>query len=180
MYNVLEKLRAGAPLSERERQTHEQGLVSVLCQLHDELDAAVAASYGFPPDLSEEEILSRLVALNAARSAEEQRGLIRWLRPEFQHPTGATQIALDTGAPVAAAQAPARRAEKLLWPKALADQARAVRQSLAAQPAAVTADQLARLFQRANRDRIAELLDTLVSLGQAAKSKRGAIVTRRA
>ena len=31
-------------------------------------------------------ILERLVALNAERAAEEARGHIRWLRPEFQDP----------------------------------------------------------------------------------------------
>ncbi|MCB9296452.1 MAG: hypothetical protein H6559_25545 [Lewinellaceae bacterium] len=38
-----EKERAGQPLSEKERRIHEQGLVGILRQLHDELDAAVAA-----------------------------------------------------------------------------------------------------------------------------------------
>ncbi len=47
MYNVLEKLRSGAPLSAKERTIHEQGLVSVLGQLHDELDAAVLDAYGW-------------------------------------------------------------------------------------------------------------------------------------
>jgi hypothetical protein len=40
MYNVLEKLRAGEPLSAKEQAIHEQGLVSVLREIHDELDAA--------------------------------------------------------------------------------------------------------------------------------------------
>ncbi|WP_366929817.1 DNA methyltransferase, partial [uncultured Thiodictyon sp.] len=44
MYNVLEQLRRGEPLRAKERQVHEQGLVSVLRQLHDELDAAVLAA----------------------------------------------------------------------------------------------------------------------------------------
>ena len=35
---------------------------------HAELDAAVAAAYGWPPDLPEEEILARLLALNLARA----------------------------------------------------------------------------------------------------------------
>ncbi|MBC7821462.1 MAG: class I SAM-dependent DNA methyltransferase [Planctomycetaceae bacterium] len=87
MYNVLEKLRAGEPLAAKEQSLHEQGLVSVLQQLHDELDAAVFDAYGWPASLTDEEILERLVALNAARAAEEQQGLIRWLRPEFQNPT---------------------------------------------------------------------------------------------
>ena len=47
MYNVLEKLRSGEPLSAKERSIHEQGLVSVLRQLHDELDLAVLDAYGW-------------------------------------------------------------------------------------------------------------------------------------
>ena len=41
MYNVLEKLRSGEPLTAKEKLIHEQGLVSVLKQIHDDLDAAV-------------------------------------------------------------------------------------------------------------------------------------------
>src|SRR5207237_8477467 len=78
MYNVLAKLRAGDPLTDRERATHEQGLVSVLKQIHDELDAEVCAAYGWPATLTDEELLQRLVALNAARAAEDRAGLVRW------------------------------------------------------------------------------------------------------
>ena len=53
---------------------HEQGLVSVLKQIHDDLDAAVAEAYGWAGDLSDEEILRRLVGLNAERAEEEKRG----------------------------------------------------------------------------------------------------------
>lgn len=59
-------------------------------QIHDELDAAVAEAYGLPADLSDDEILRRLVALNAERAEEESRGIVRWLRPEFQNPAGST------------------------------------------------------------------------------------------
>jgi hypothetical protein len=38
--------------------------------------------------LSNEEILLRLVALNKERAEEEARGQIRWLRPDYQNPTG--------------------------------------------------------------------------------------------
>ena len=48
MYNVLAKLRAGEPLTAREKAVHEQGLVSILKQLHDDLDAAVFDAYGWP------------------------------------------------------------------------------------------------------------------------------------
>ena len=44
------------------------------------------AIHGWPSTLTDEQILERLVALNAERVAEEARGLIRWLRPEFQNP----------------------------------------------------------------------------------------------
>jgi hypothetical protein len=36
-------------------------------------------------DLRDDEIL-RLLALNAERADEERRGIVRWLRPEFQNP----------------------------------------------------------------------------------------------
>ena len=54
---------------------------------HDDLDAAVAAAYGWLADPTDQEILERIVALNAARAAEEAKGKIRWLRPEFQNPS---------------------------------------------------------------------------------------------
>ena len=37
------------------------------------LDAAVAAAYGWPADLTDEQILERLLALNLERAAEEQK-----------------------------------------------------------------------------------------------------------
>ena len=49
--------------SELEKVIHEQGLVSVLKQIHDDLDAAVFEAYGWPATLTDEEILERLVAL---------------------------------------------------------------------------------------------------------------------
>ena len=43
-----------------------------LANAHAKLDAAVAAAYGWPADMSEDEILSRLLALNHERAAAEQ------------------------------------------------------------------------------------------------------------
>jgi len=40
---------------------------------HKELDAAVAAAYGWPADLTDEQILEKLLALNLERAAEEQK-----------------------------------------------------------------------------------------------------------
>lgn len=89
LYNVLERLRAGtrpADLTPKERRIFDDGLVLILKELHDRLDIAVASAYGWPGDLAEEEILARLVALNRERAQEEARGLVRWLRPDYQIP----------------------------------------------------------------------------------------------
>lgn len=106
LYNVLEKLRTGETLTDKERKIHDDGLVSVLKQIHDALDAAVLNAYGWT-DLTtggpladrlaksdaaaealEQEILTRLVALNHERAKEESEGKIRWLRPEYQRKMG--------------------------------------------------------------------------------------------
>ena len=47
IYNVLEKLRSGEPLTPKERKIHDDGLVSVLKQIHDDLDEAVFHAYGW-------------------------------------------------------------------------------------------------------------------------------------
>ena len=86
MYNVLEKLRAGTALDDDDKRIKDQGLVLMLREYHDRLDAAVARSYGWPVDLTDEQILEKLVALNAERAAEEKAGTVRWLRPDYQIP----------------------------------------------------------------------------------------------
>jgi hypothetical protein len=84
LYNVREKLKSEAPLNESEKAIHDSGCVGVIHELHTKIDAAVAKAYGWPVDLPDEEILSHLVAFNKERAEEENRGLIRWLRPDYQ------------------------------------------------------------------------------------------------
>ncbi len=170
MYNVLEKLRAGEALTAKDKLVHEQGLVTVLRQLHDELDAAVFAAYGWPADLSDEELLARLVALNAERAAEERRGLVRWLRPDYQNPHGTpvqTTLNLGEEADAPAGPAPARRA----LPTRLTEQLQAVREALSAGDGPLTADDVARRFDgkltAKRRALLAELLEALADSGQA-------------
>ena len=176
IYNVLDKLRLGEPLTDAERIVHEQGLVSALKQMHDDLDQAVFDAYGWQNDLDDEGILERVVSLNSDRVAEELRGEIRWLRPEFQSPTGqAIQATLideseEEGSEVAEPKA------KTPWPKSLPERAQAVKSALAAQRTAVTPEQLARTFLRARVDGVEELLDTLASLGQARELADGRFV----
>jgi len=171
MYNALDTLSSGKPFSAKERETHEHGLVSVLKQIHDDLDAAVFDAYGWPLTLTDDEILNRLVELNHQRAEEEKRGIIRWLRPEYQNPDGAQAVPTTQGALAIELEAPEGLAAAAgairPWPKTLPEQAQAVRAVLAEQPTGLSPDQLARLFHRANTQRVTDMLNTLVSLGQA-------------
>lgn len=69
-----------------------QAEISRIRWLHAEIDDLVAASYGWPADISDEDILSNLIALNRRRSEEETAGRIAWLRPEFQVRTAGAPI----------------------------------------------------------------------------------------
>lgn len=202
MYNVLDKLRSGEALNAKDKTIHEHGLVSVLRQLHDELDAAVLDAYGWSDLLPllriahgndaategqsredakrafDEAILERLVALNAERAAEEARGLVRWLRPEFQNPQARAadvpapeQATLDTTTddeddtvPVAPAAA-----KPVPWPKDTVDQVRAVADLLAASPTPLSLDEIGQRFTARGpwKKRLPQLLEMLVALGRA-------------
>lgn len=88
-YNVLTKLRTGATVASldgEDRAIFDAALVLVLRELHDEIDAAVAEAYGWPLDLADDDLLSRLVALNKVRAAEEARGVVQWVRTTYQVP----------------------------------------------------------------------------------------------
>jgi hypothetical protein len=173
MYNVLEKLRSGEALTAKDKVIHEQGLVSVLKKLHDDLDAAVFDAYGWPHDLTDEQILERLVALNAERAAEERRGLIRWLRPAFQNPSGAKAATQEK---LATADEPeeAVAATAATWPKKLAEQIAAVRDLLTKGAAEWTVAEATAAFKGAKKSDVEEVLDSLAALGiLAAYESRG-------
>ena len=58
---MVERLRAGQTLTTAKEQTiNQQGLASVVLSLHQQLDAAVAESYGWPTEFPDAEILTRL------------------------------------------------------------------------------------------------------------------------
>ncbi|HEU0065602.1 MAG TPA: type IIL restriction-modification enzyme MmeI, partial [Sphingomonas sp.] len=93
LYNLVEKLRAGATLSAADEADARDARARIVRHLHDQIDAAVAAAYGWPADLAPAEIVARLVALNAERAAEEAAGHVRWLRPDYQIPRFAKDAA---------------------------------------------------------------------------------------
>jgi len=192
LYNVLEKLRAGEPLTPKERAIHEKGLVSVLKTLHDELDEAVFAAYGWsdlaavlvgrpgattplkakPPEQAEaeEELLARIVALNARRSAEEAQGTIRWLRPAYQSPAGATGVQAAVELAVEADATPATTAP-LAWPKTLREQIATVRMLLTPTPQPV--ERLAARFAQKPAKALSAVLAALADLGLAVETEAG-------
>lgn len=245
MYNVLEKIRAGVRptpggvqlykgydhpfaqvMTDKECDIHERGLVSILKKLHDDLDEAVFASYGWQqlwdwrmdarkmmlhdfdtgdvrlvePDgvpgyhliLAEwekkldAEILRRLVTLNHQRAEEEKRGIIHWLRPEYQSKAGKsaehgagseeqdelplkpkkgakTQSASKLRAPGSKPRASAKQP----WPKPLTDRIRATEAALHAAGKPVTAEDLTKHFTRAKPHDLQEILESLAALGRA-------------
>ncbi|HAI58983.1 MAG TPA: SAM-dependent methyltransferase, partial [Xanthomonadaceae bacterium] len=209
MYNVLEKLRSGEALEPKERVIHEQGLVSVLRQIHDEIDAAVLQAYGWADLLPllrvahgndaagagqtredakrafDDAVLERLVALNAERAAEEARGLVRWLRPEFQNPAvqrAPEQAELpadspddDAGDEAGTAAPPAPAAKPLPWPKEPVAQVRAVAELLAASRTPLSLDEIAARFTARGpwKKRLPALLDMLAALGRATPDASG-------
>ncbi|WP_199799159.1 DNA methyltransferase family protein [Erythrobacter insulae] len=203
MYNVLERLReleGGAevePLAQKEKDIHEAGLISVLKDIHDEIDREVFAAYGWEDlgerlvgrpgattptshksedqEEAEEELLTRLVALNQERAAEEKRGLVRWLRPNFQIPrlghkvSGSEQVEADLGEAVLI--------EERQWPADGLEQIRTVRDVLAEAEAPLPAEALATLFKgrttAKRKARVTEVLQTLVATGAAREAESG-------
>lgn len=201
MYNVLETLIVGEPLTAKEKIIHEQGLVAVMKSLHDELDRAVLEAYswsdlarlmevvngksGLPcPNPSDDgtelrtreeakralddTLLDRFVALNAQRAAEEKKGTVHWLRPEFQNPEGRaaapTQVVIDE----ADESALARPSGRLPWPASLPEQVRAVADVLSAAPAPLTRGEIELHFRGRGpwKKRLPQIIETLIAAGR--------------
>ena len=183
LYNVLEKLIAGVALTPAEEDVKHRGLVLILKDLHEQIDAATAEAYGWPTNLSDEEILQRLVALNAERAKEEAAGHVRWLRPDYQIPRFAkgavaksgelaldeTVVAIDKGLPA--------------FPTDRYEQPLAVEAALAAASRPMDAAEIARGFKRGGKRieaRVTQVLTTLERYGRILATGDGRYATRRA
>lgn len=155
------------------RHVSSQAYIEYMRPRCDEL--ARVKRFGCPeiPEISatftEEEILERLVALNAERAAEEKRGLVRWLRPEYQNravtqPAQEQQDFVPAETRSLATSATPRRAAKLDWPKTLPEQVQGIRTELAPrEPTA--AEVLALEFKGARTKQIGEILETRQLMG---------------
>lgn len=209
LYNALERYReamnGAEPLTDKERDIHERAQVTILGEIHDDIDRAVLDAYGWSdlaPALvgkpggttpsphkspeqeeAEEELLTRLVALNKERAAEEARGHVRWLRPDYQIPKLGHKVpgageAEQVEADLVIDQGP----DKPSWPTDGLDQIRLVRDVLAAARSPVDADAVTRAFKqkysKKRRDRVEDVLQNLAEMGLARKDKSGYIAAR--
>ena len=201
LYNVVERVRetecgCDVPaLSAKEQDIHEIGLVSVLKEIHDDIDRAVLEAYGWAdliPALvgkpgatmpsphktpeqeeAEEKLLTRLVALNQERAAEERRGTVRWLRPDYQKPKLGHKVKTPEDVEQVEAQlvVPAPADGKPAWPKDEMDRISIVRDMLSRAPGPVAPETLAVAFSGRNSGRrtegVEKALHTLVAAGVA-------------
>lgn len=175
LYNLREKLAKAEPLSEAEQDQRRRGRVDIIAELHDRIDAAVADVYGWPRDLSDEEIVARLVALNAERHAEEQQGKVRWLRPDYQIArAGLAQVPAKAKAEQIEALLPETKAKKPAFPRDAIGQTAAVLAELRG-GGVLTAGEIAVRYSQGRKveNRIAATLEALTRLGHVAADGNG-------
>ena len=184
LYNVLEKLKSGAALTPEDEDVKHRGLVLIIKDLHEQIDRAAFEAYGWPHTLGDEEILARLVALNAERAEEEARGMVRWLRPDYQRPRfgkglvsevavefdlGDNVIAIDKGLPV--------------FPKDRYEQPLSVKRVLMAASQPMSADAIARAFKgpaKVRVHRVEDILKVLLRYGDIVDMGEGKFAARAA
>ncbi|MEG4815595.1 DNA methyltransferase [Microcoleus sp. K5-D4] len=166
MYNLLEKLRQSEPLNDKDKAFNQKALVSTLKQIHDELDAAVFAAYGWESTLTDDQILENLVTLNAQRAEEERNGLIRWLRPDYQAP-GETYVQPSLAGITTETETSIAPTEQQPFPKTLKEQLSAIRDLFRTQSGEWTAAQVTAHFKAASRKQkvILDCLESLEDLG---------------
>ncbi|MEO3997586.1 DNA methyltransferase [Mesorhizobium sp. CAU 1732] len=199
LYNVLEKLRAVAPstasrspspidgggstLTDKDEDVKARGLVLILRELHETIDRLTAQAYGWPVELPDDQILERLVALNAERAREEASGHVRWLRPDYQVPRFARSAKVRTGELDLPETVISIDRGKPVFPKDRHEQPLAVEAMLAASGRALDAASIARAFKGGGRKiepRVAQVLLTLARYGHISALPDGRFAARRA
>jgi len=123
--------------------------------------------YGWPHDITDEQILENLVALNAQRAEEERNGHVRWLRPEYQAPDEVQltqQVLTGIAEPEETVIAPV---EQQTFPTSFKEQLAAIRDLMRTQGGEWTVAQVKVQFKNASRKQkaIQDCLDCLTDLG---------------
>jgi len=83
-YNLIAKVSEKEALSPEERGDYQAFGLGVLQNIHRQIDEAVCQAYGFAPTITDQEIVEGVVKLHEERVEEEKRGIIRWMRPDWQ------------------------------------------------------------------------------------------------
>jgi hypothetical protein len=181
LYNAREAILSGALLSPAEVEIRNRGLVLILNEYHEAIDAAVTAAYGLPADAGEEAILEALVALNRERTREEKRGEVRWLRPDYQRPRFGRDAA--AGEQIAAAEllVMPTPAVKPSFPPQPVERVATVLAILAASDAPLDAEAIALRFQQGLRIKPAVhgILVSLARVGEVSTGDGGGSFARR-
>lgn len=183
LYNLIEKVKAGTPLSPAEEDAKQRGRVLILKELHEQIDALTAQAYGWPADLSDDDILARLVALNAERAEEEAAGHVRWLRSDYQIPRFARGAAAKTGELDLADAVVAIDKGLPAFPKDPVERPFAVEVMLLAAGRPMDAAELARGFKGGGKriqQSVVQGLNTLVRYGRVTPLGDGRFAARRA
>lgn len=170
LYNVVERIRTiradptEPPLTDAERAIHDAGLASRVLELHDQIDAAVISAYGWPADVSAEDMFKLLVELNATRAAEEAAGQIKWLRPEYQSVHAATPVEEEADLGL---QEREEEQERTSLPSNGIERAGAIMAVLAGSEGPLTIEQIAARFTQGLRARasISSILNSLARTG---------------
>ena len=176
---VLAEARVGALLASKEPRIRNE-VIGTMARI----DAAVADAYGWPVDLAEEEVLARLVALNRERAKEEKRGLVRWLRPDYQSPRFGSekekeeQLEADLGEAILAAVS----GPKPGFPSDERDQTPAVLHQLMEAEGLVDAETIAAAFRQGRKSlpAVQAVLASLYRMGLVSSSDGKRFAYRRA
>jgi hypothetical protein len=164
MYNVVEKLRSGEPLTKKERKVHEVAACGVLRDLHDELDRLVAARTDGRGRWSARRS-SRLVGLHDERVEEEKRGRSggcgRSIRSRASHPRPRRRPEL--GLEETAAMGRSRRSRSSSGPPTRSTSSG--RSATRSPIGPLTPDLAAGGFRGARRDLVARHLEALDTIG---------------
>ena len=157
------------------------GSVLILDELHRMIDRLTLEAYGWPADETPEQRLARLVALNAERAAEEARGEIRWLRPDYQKARFArSQVAGPAQARDLIGEVPQVSGAKPAFPADRTGQHLAVLTRLQAANAPYTPAELAAGFKGTRvTPRVESALRALARLGYAHPTPDGRAYTAR-
>lgn len=183
LYNVLEKIKAGTELAPKDEDVKDRGLVLILRELHETIDRLTAEAYGWPADLSDEQILEKLVALNAERAKEEAAGHVRWLRPDYQIPRFAKGATAKTGEMDFGEKVVAIDKAKPQFPKDRYEQPLAVEAMLVASGRTMDAAEIARGFKNGGKkieQRVVQVLTTLARYGRVTAIADGRFAARKA